>query len=234
MAKRSSKRRKPERQAVNGGSGKRPSGPNDFRTLVVRSFEITFDPLPDPEVEALPEKVRDQMDRIRAKAHRHGHDCVTDETEFLHRRYPHIPCFANWLAMCHRAAGREDEYRALVLRIAEDYPDYLFGRLALAELLLNDLDLEGAENALGLRAHPGDIVPGRERYHISEVRYYFFLCGKYHFLDGDLEAARTHLKILQDIEPDSAAAKELSRLLDKPELALIASISRRRKRFAGR
>ena len=89
-----------------------------------------------------------------------------------------------------------------------------------------------AEEALGLGEHPECLVPGRTLYHISEVRHYFYLCGRFHLLSRNPDAARSCLKVLRDLESDSPAALHLAKLCDHPERSLLACLAKARRRVA--
>jgi hypothetical protein len=209
-----------------------PDGAADV--LHVAGFDVTWEPIPDPAVEQLPVSVRRRMDVLHARLIK-GNTGMAKELRELASRYPDVLCFQNWHSICLRGEGRIREARDLCGATLRAHPDYLFGRMTLAELALDELDMETAERLLtgdGLTLTA--LCPGRTVFHISEVRHWYIVCGKFHLFSGNVDGARSHRDLLHSLEPNSAAVRELDRLMSAENLPLVQLLTglRRMKTFA--
>lgn len=198
-------------------------------------FEITWEAMEDDHVKRLPESVRKRMDVLHSTMHR---DPAAAEKEIrqLVVKYPDVVCFRNWLCASLRHLGRPDEAREICIALFSDHPDYFFARTTLAELALDANDIETAERLLtGDGVALTTLYPGRKVFHISEVRHWFFVCGKLQLLKGNVEGARAHRDLLAKVEPNSLAVQELDRLMAPKNVGMLQILGalRRLKDFVG-
>jgi tetratricopeptide (TPR) repeat protein len=155
------------------------------------AFEITSEPsgpFHTPEVDELACQAREALRRRdSAEAERLFRKCLDLAGE--------TPSLLNNLAATYAQQGRTDELSELVKRIHERWPDYFFGRIAMANMATMNGDHELAERYLApLRRH--------QRLHISEFAglaaaqiQLFIACRK-------LDAARSWLEMWRQIDPD--------------------------------
>jgi len=240
MAKRSSKRRRREARTrqVTSDEPKRSTNPqskrskslamrrkgpslSEGRVLKIVECEVTWEPLPSPEIDRLPKNFRDRIPDIHGRVMSHPVDMI-DELKLLTVHHPEVDCFQNWLCLCYRAAREDAKARQLAERIVRERPDYFFGHIALAEICLDDGDTESAEQILGPVKHPKALFPHRTVFHVSEMRHYFFVAAKLHLMKGETDAARSCRDFLNEIDPDSATIKELDRFLDPKNAVTLA------------
>jgi uncharacterized protein HemY len=116
------------------------------------------------------------------------------------------PELLNNLALAYQIQGRDEEHRALVHQIHERWPDYFFGRVAMACLATRAGDYQRADDLLApLRQ--------RRRLHATE---FTTLCGAYiRLLDsrGDAKGAQSWLEIFRAAQPDHPDVKNCERML---------------------
>jgi len=202
------------------GSGGNPSGPDglantgDAEGARLFELEITWGALRDPEVERLRRSVRNRMEEIHELLSADP-AIVFEEVRELAGQYPRVMCFRNWLCVCLRFLGREEEARDYCEATVRDHPDYLFGRMSLAEMMLDEGNIEGAVEVLGGEgATLASLYPRTRRFHITEVRHWFFLQAEVLILKNKIEDARAYRHFLHELEPWSPAVMELDRLLN--------------------
>ncbi len=190
---------------LGAAAGKAP----DLMTLYLGAFEITYEPLETPAMEALPSNVKNRLDEL-CEMVRSDPARALVEVEPLSARFPEVLSLANWRITCMARLGREKEARELAEKLAVENPDYFFGRLTLAELCLHDLDLDRAGRVLGKIKHPCVVCPDRTVFHISEILGYFHLCTMYYILRGEFEIAENFLELLQSIDAEAPSTRELT------------------------
>lgn len=194
------------------GSPPPPKG-KPSKALQLVECQITWEPLPDPEWQALPEPVRDRLLLIQKKiAQRNSTDHLA-ELEAAYATYPDVPTIGNWLAMAYVGAGRD----AAALRVNREtharHPDYLFTRIDLAHNALLRGCLNEAKDLLGHSLFLPTLYPERKVFHISEILAYTYAAANYHLLTADFRAAESNLDLMQRLEPNHPLTKQLQSLL---------------------
>ncbi len=119
---------------------------------------------------------------------------------------PNAPDLLNNLATALLAQGREDECHALVRDIQRRFPDYFFGRIALAHEQIAEDDLEAAKRTLGE-------LTQRNRFHISEYAAMGECYIRIAVEMGDVDQAWAWLQRIEDVYPDYHALGKLRRVV---------------------
>jgi len=121
---------------------------------------------------------------------------------------PRAPDILNNLAKAYAVQGRDEESLALIRRIREEYPDYLFGRVNWAHHLIQSGEIEQARDLIEPLMH-------RRRLHVSE---FSALCGAQAALalaKGHREAANAWIDMLEEIDPNDPSIAHLRRRVTK-------------------
>jgi tetratricopeptide (TPR) repeat protein len=138
-----------------------------------------------------------------------------DESEvpllkILERIPKHRVALAN-LAAVRSAQGRHEETLQLLREVVEAHPDYLFGRCSLAQVLIDEGEIDEAEPLL-------DGLMERERMHVQEA---FMVCGTLamlHTAKGEGERAQVFLADLEAMvedEDDERRLKQIKRRVER-------------------
>lgn len=203
------------------------SADGEPENYVLMNFEVSWDVMPDAAVEALPEAVRERMERLFELVHAKPKSAVRELRE-LTVLHPNVPCLTNWLINSLRAGSKADRREAMELcqGLMHRVPNYFFARTTLADLWLD----EGAvDKAAELLFGPGcvltELYPGRKAFHISEVRHWFYLCGRIKILQGEPGAGEAYRDLLEQLEPDSEAVRHLSEMLEDERTLMMRFLS---------
>lgn len=196
------------------------------------SIEIVDEPIPDPDIEALPPEDRAELERIAERLFDDGASMVK-ALERLRRRHEHIPLLWNFLMVALVAAGKSDRAERLASETAERFPDYLFGVCNEAYRRLRAGDVEGAGELLetgprGPRMTLTGMCPGRTRFHITEAVTLARTAGMYLLETGRIEAAMTQIEMLLAIAPDDPTLCELEAELECAALIEVVAAGARR------
>ncbi len=184
--------------------------------LHLMNFEITWDLMPDPEVEALPQATRERMQQLFDLVHQQPKSVIA-ELRKLAVRHPRVPCLRNWLISALRGGSASNRAEALIIceQLFHEMPDYFFARTTLAGLWL---DAGEVEKAAALIFGPGlvftQLYPGRKVFHISEIRHWAYLSGRIKILQGEPEIAEGYRDMLAELEPDSEPVRHLNEMLE--------------------
>ncbi len=191
--------------------------------LFMLSFEITEEP---EGVEGVSEAV---LDKHEAAYNLLMQDEAAEAEQLLHEIIDEAPEFYsayNQLAAAYERQGRSKEARRLVEETHARFPDYLFARVALARIIAQEKRLEEARELL----KPVLMLP---KLHITEFRALARAQMDIALVDSKPDAARTWLKMWQQIEEDNPELAGWKMRIDGPGQSLAGLqklIGRRRKR----
>jgi hypothetical protein len=173
--------------------------------------EIVYTPVREPWHDALSPAEKAAIPRLHRVLTERRKDLQSAiaELEVLVERHPHAPVFYNFLNIAYGLTDQDEKRRALITRCRAALPDYLFGRIAQAELLLDDEDYEAFPEVWGGRFDLRALYPARTRFHVSEFAGFYSIIGIYHHETGNDAEARRLSQMLRDVAPNEAATKSL-------------------------
>ncbi|MFQ5410917.1 MAG: tetratricopeptide repeat protein [Phycisphaerae bacterium] len=200
--------------------------PNVCRLL---HFDITFEPIPDPLVEAMPPEDRETFRSLETQVL--DGDCDADTVKMLEElcdRHPHVPKIQNHMMIAYQAVGRYGDSRRLIKESYRRFPDYLFALTSYVRLCLLEGLMEEAESILGKKLHICLMYPERPRFHVSEFMAYTGTIVEYLFRKGQFEAAQSNFQMLQQVNPDHPTTLQLERMMREIRpMALLSTLLNR-------
>ncbi len=124
---------------------------------------------------------------------------------------PQSPDLANNLAAVYKAQRRDAEAASLARQNYERHPDYLFGRVRMASILIEDGQLDAAQQLL-------DPLFARTRLHFSE--FLAFCGGQIELLlaRGQKDSARSWFDLMEAAEPDHPSTLHYRTKFLKPNI----------------
>jgi tetratricopeptide (TPR) repeat protein len=117
---------------------------------------------------------------------------------------PNDPAIMYQIALSLIQSGKQNEGAALMRQDAELHPDYLFARCGMANLCVQDGKLEEAKQWLAP-------LLKRSRFHFSEFQMLAYAQVELLKAEGNKDAARSWLNMLEQILPNSAPIQQIKR-----------------------
>lgn len=175
----------------------------EVRQVKLISTKITREPLPtelsDAQLELLSKSI--------ALFNQGLWDAAEAPLLELLRQVPTHHSAVGNLAAIKMVQGHREEAIAMYRDLIDKQPDYLIGRCSLANILIRDGDLDGAQHLL-------EGLAEREHLHIQEI---FSLYGTHAYLlaaRGDMESAKRFLDSLESMVEDDEDERRFQRILD--------------------
>jgi hypothetical protein len=195
---------------------------DESHEVVLESFEITYEPLPDPQRDNMPESKIEELNRIHCLLNIVNPKRLLHPVMNLTREYPDFLPAKNWLLILYNRMGEDEMAFNYGEKLVERYPEYLFAKISLADMYMvldsDRLDVERAGELLGgSRKTLKSVVPHRDLFHITEFNSYYFSVAKFHCLEGNREAAESMRDMLAEMEEGCPQLEELDRYL-RPEV----------------
>lgn len=175
------------------------------------STDIPFDTIAGYKITDEPSLIRelygltDEIAQIQEELYP---DVIKGKTSAMRRlnklclQYPRIPHFKNYLQMAYAASGKKHKVREMTRWIVDEHPDYLFGKITLADQYLEDGMLEKIPEVLGPDLELRSLYPDREIFHFVEVLAYYRTVVNYFLACDEPEEAKARIEIMDRIDPD--------------------------------
>ncbi len=88
----------------------------------------------------------------------------------LQQQYPHVPPIYNYIGIAYACSSQEDKYFEILLETNRRFPEYLFGKTALADYYLTHHEHKKVPKILDKKFELWQHYPTIELFHVSEVR----------------------------------------------------------------
>ncbi|MCU0390958.1 MAG: hypothetical protein MUE81_07560 [Thermoflexibacter sp.] len=184
--------------------------------LKMFNYEITYEPISVNSTNAQELQMLQKLHQ-ELKVMKKG---LLDKLEILVKSYPHLPTLKNYLTMCYLHHKKNDKALQLAHATIEQHPDYLFGKLTLGKILLQDEKMDEVEQLLKDCHEITDLAPNRKEFHISEVEKFNALMIEYYLKKENMEAANSRLNFLKKLSPNSHQLEYLEDLANYTKLTI--------------
>ena len=126
------------------------------------------------------------------------------------KKYPQIPQFKNYLTVAYNLSGNPRKAYECNNWILKEHPDYFFGRVNLAAQYFEQKEYDKIPEVLGKLMEIHALYPDRKVFHVSEVMAFNKLAVAYFSAIGNLGAAESRFKMMEEIDvehPDTFQAE---------------------------
>ncbi len=127
---------------------------------------------------------------------------IVEKLKNLVETYPHIPMFKNYLSVAYNMLGMIPKSREINVRIIQEHPGYLFGKLNQANNFIERGEPEKVPGVLGESLELKDLYPERKIFQFSEYTNYLNVVIRYLAAIQNLELAENKLDLLKELDPD--------------------------------
>lgn len=190
----------------------------------VQNIPITYEPIPGTETEEEGTEMQEIYEDLNFKE-----NSTEDLRQILSRVYdaiekwPENPIFHNYLINVYRNLKDEKKEKEAVRNLVNIFPEYLFGKLSYAELLIGEGKIDEVPNVFDKQLHLSLAFPKRDVFHISELISFNTLMCLYYMNRNDLTAAYGYRKMLSELEIPSHL-NENAELFFKIDISVIMEV----------
>ena len=193
------------------------------KNITLMELAVSWDYMPDPAVAEMTQADQDRMEKIYPLVHTEPQTVIHELRELV-AIYPKVPCLTNWLITCLRFGTTAERHEAMERgqELFRQMPNYFFSRTTLADLWLDEQNVEKANDLLfGEGRNLSQLQPGRKVFHISEIRHWCYICARIKILQGQPQIAKNYRDILEGLEPGSQIIRHLDSMLSSEDTQLL-------------
>jgi tetratricopeptide (TPR) repeat protein len=182
---------------------------------IPKPVPYTDEPIEEKNLSLMPQKEKETLWDIYGRLSAMGKNYERDLAVLfaLREKYPKVPCIYNYISVLYQNTGQMENLVKSLRETTRIFPDYLFGKTALAEYYLQNSYISGIPPILEHKFELYLLCPEKELFHISEVRAFYALTGMYHAEKNHLARAFHCYYLLEEIDPDHALTIRLARAI---------------------
>ena len=168
----------------------------------IGKFYITNNPIEEENWSKIPIKDKGKILKLNSKLKKSiNPDKVIIELTNYKVKYQNVPTIYNYLTIAYHNANQTKKYYESLIETVEKFPNYLFGKISLSEYYLNNNEFikipRLLDNKFEITQH---FPPGTDIFHISAVRGFYFITGRYFAKVGKIEKAYKSYFLLSDLD----------------------------------
>ena len=187
-----------------------------------KPFACTSEPIEEENLAQMPyrdkEKLWDIYDRLKEGAGEVEKELPT--LIELRKKYPNVPAIYNYIGLVYFYSKQMEKYFDMLMETMRRFPDYLFGKTALAEYYLNQGQHKEVPKILDRKFEIYLHYPSTETvFHVSEVRAFYSVVGIYYARSKRMARALFCYFILNEVDPEHWATQKLGDEIISIEMA---------------
>ena len=186
---------------------------------VPKPVPYTDEPIEEKNLSLMPQQEKEKLWDIYGRLPTMGenYECDLAVLFALREKYPRVPCIYNYISVIYQNTRQMEKLVNILQETTRKFPDYLFGKTALAEFYLQNNESSKIPPILDHNFELYLLYPEKELFHISEVRAFYALTGMYHAEGNHLARTFACYYLLEEIDPDHALTLRLARAIVRKE-----------------
>lgn len=177
---------------------------------IPKPFKYTTDPIEDNNVAKMSQRDKEKLWEIYERVPKSPSEELPKLLK-LKDKYPDVPVIYNHISAAYAYNGQTENYFNFIIETVNKFPDYLFGKIALAEYYLNKGEYSQVpkvlNNKLEIHMHHD---PSVKIFHFSEVRGFYSVVSRYYVKANKINRALYCYFILAEVDPNHFAARQLA------------------------
>lgn len=176
---------------------------------IPRDFVCSDKPKEEKNLSKLPHHDKQRIWEVYEKMKR-GIGNLLPELLKLREEYPEVPAIYNYIALAFAYEGQNENYFKTLVTTVNKFPDYLFGKTALAEYYLNKGEYKKVAKILNNKFEIQMHFPDTDEiFHISEVQSFYGTVGRYCVKANKMSRAIYCYFIIADIDQNHGIVNQL-------------------------
>ncbi len=198
----------------------------------IDDFFITEDPIEEENWSKLPKKEKRKIAKLNEKIKKSEDlETVIQDLDSYKLKHPDVPAIYNYLGIAYTRANQQKKYLRVLFETREKFPDYLHGKISLAEYYLSVNKFRKIPGLLDSKFEITQHFPvGTEVFHISTVKGFYYITGRYFALAGKIELAYKSYFLLSDLDIDAQTTQILGHAIIGYEMGGLKKKMRTHKR----
>lgn len=188
----------------------------------IGNFYITNNPVEEKGWSKLPRKDKKKILNLNSKLKRlRNPDKIIIELIKYKLKYPNVPTIYNYLSMAYNIANQTKKHYESLFETIDKFPEYVFGKISLAEYYLNNNEFTKIPPLLHNKFEITQHFPvGTDVFHVSEVRGFYYITGRYFAHAGKIERAYKSYFLLSDLDKNHQTTEILGQEILSYEISI--------------
>lgn len=187
---------------------------------IPRPFRCTEDPVEEENYAKMSKRDKKLVSDIYERVQKKPLESLPQLLE-LKKKYPNVPAIHNYICVAYAFGGQQEKYANMLHETHRKFPDYLFGKISLAEYYLNNGRYRKIPSILEQKYeiynhYPPDV----DFFHFSEVRSFYSLTGRYFVRINKVFRAIACYFTMEQVDPDYWGTRLLAEEIVRKEFEI--------------
>ncbi len=165
-------------------------------------YKITEDHNYINRLNSIPKELSVQMADLHEQCLNTNNKAIINRLINLIEKYPQVEILKNFLFVAYMLRNEDVKALEIMELTTKLHPDYLFGKLNIANLCIDKDRLEEVPEILGKTLELQDLYPERDTFHLTEITNYYKTVIKYYISADEIDKAEKKLEFLEEIAPE--------------------------------
>jgi hypothetical protein len=171
------------------------------KNITVTGYKIAYYPDFPDKPNPIPPELSKQIEKFHKMAAKGKKSSIPKLLAAI-EKYPDSPHLKNYLSVLYEHRNELNKALEINRRIVNEHPNYLFGKINLANEYYLKEEYDKMPEILGNKMELKALYPQRETFHISEVLAFYKCAILYFTAIGDIKQAEIRYNIMEEIAPD--------------------------------
>lgn len=196
----------------------------------IGKFYITDNPIEEENWSKMSKKDKEKIIKLSYKVKKSINlEKMITELNNYKAKYQDVPTIYNYLTIAYFNSNQPEKYYESIIETVEKFPNYLFGKISLSEYYLNNNEFfkipRLLNNKFEITQH---YPPGTDIFHISAVRGFYFITGRYFVKVRNIEKAYKSYFLLSDLDINHQTTEILGQEILRYELDILKNELKKR------
>jgi len=153
-------------------------------------------------------EMQEKLTEMSVKVEKKKNSAIKELNDLI-KKHPSIPQFKTLLSLLYDKQGNHFMSNEVTRRLASLHPDYLHGKLHLANIAIANVEYEKVPEILGEAMDLKALYPDRDVFHYGEVFGFYQTTFLYFIGIENIEEARARLDVIEKIDTEFDLKTEL-------------------------
>jgi hypothetical protein len=169
--------------------------------LIVSGYKITESNEVINQLYGITPEIQEKLVEMSVKVQKKKNSAIKELNDLI-KKYPFVPQFKNFLSMLYDMQGNHFMANEVNRRLVSLHPEYLFGRLTLANIAIANEEYEKVPEILCEAMELKSMYPEREEFHTGEVVGFLQTAFNYFIGIEDVVQAQIRLDIIEKLNKE--------------------------------
>jgi len=169
--------------------------------IIISGYKVSESPAVIKQLYNISPEIHEKLEEMSVKVQKKKNSAIKELNDLI-KKYPAVPQFKNFLSSLYNKQGNHFMAGEMNRRIFSLHPEYLYGRLSMANQAIANNEFDKVPGILGDAMELRAMYPEREEFHYSELLEFLKTAFKYYIGIKDTKQAQIRMDIIEELNEE--------------------------------